>query len=152
MNPLRTKTLLTLAASLLITLASHASASWGTDLDAALAEAKTSGRHVLVNFTGSDWCGFCIKLHDEVLSGEAFQAWAGANLVLVELDFPRKKEQSAEMKARNKALKEKFEVPGFPTVVLMDGDGKVLLTEVGYGPGTGDEWLAKFKAAAGGSN
>lgn len=148
MNPFCTKTLLSAAASLVLAVASHAGANWGTDLDAVLAEAKTSGRHVLVNFTGSDWCGFCIKLHDEVLSGEAFQSWADANAILVELDFPRKKEQSAELKARNKALKEKFEVPGFPTVILLNGDGEIMHREIGFGPGSGDEWLAKFKAAA----
>jgi thioredoxin-related protein len=129
-------------------VAVETSAKWGDNLDAALAEARESGRKVLVDFTGSDWCGFCIKLHDEVLSGDAFKSWAADSLVLVELDFPRKKEQPAELKARNKVLKDKYEVPGFPTVLLLDGSGKVLHTEVGYGPGTGDEWLAKMKAAA----
>jgi protein disulfide-isomerase len=122
--------------------------AWGDNLDVALAEARESGKKVLVDFTGSDWCGFCIKLNNEVLSGDEFKNWAAENVVLVELDFPRKKEQSDELKARNKALKEKYEVPGFPTVLLIDPDGKVLHSEIGFEPGSGDPWLARVKAAA----
>lgn len=146
------KTLVSIVTALLFAPGAVAGADWGTDLKAAQAEAKAAGKHVLVDFTGSDWCGFCIKLNEEVLSTEEFKAWAADNVILVELDFPRKKVQPAGIKARNKALKEQFEVPGFPTVLLMTGDGEVVHKEVGYAPGSGGEWLGKMKAAASGSD
>ena len=144
------KLLAAVVAAVVCTAAFSAELKWSEDLDAALAVAKSSGKTVLVDFTGSDWCGYCIKLENEVLSKDAFKEWADKDLVLVELDFPRKKEQPAELKARNSALREKYEVPGYPTVILMNGDGKILHTEVGFEPGKGEEWLATMKKAAAG--
>lgn len=126
----------------------HAEPGWGDDLEAAVTEARQSGRKVLVNFTGSDWCGYCIRLKDQVFTTDAFAEWADRNVVLVEIDFPRKKQQSDETKARNAALKEKFEVPGYPTVILLNAEGSVVHKEVGFAPGSGAEWMATMQAAA----
>ncbi len=71
---------------------------------------------VLLDFTGSDWCGWCIKLQKETFSKPEFQKFAAESLVLVELDFPRGKEQSEELKKQNQELAEKFGIQGFPTL------------------------------------
>src|SRR5437899_11282386 len=73
-----------------------AEAEWMTDLRAALAKAKAEKKMVLLDFTGSDWCGWCIKFNQEVLSQSAFTDYAAKNFVLVEVDFPRKKELRSE--------------------------------------------------------
>lgn len=100
---------------------------WLTDLPKAQAKAKAEKKLVLLNFTGSDWCIWCIKLHKEVFSTKQFAAYATTNLVLVEVDFPEEKSQSAALKKANKALLEKYDPEGiFPTLVVLDGDGKKL--------------------------
>jgi len=142
----------TLPAIALLALGSgllHGEPRWSDDLETAIAKAKQSGRKVLVNFTGSDWCGYCIKLKEQVLTTEAFAEWAGRKLVLVEIDFPRRKEQTADTKARNAALKQRFEVPGYPTVILLDGEGSLVHKEVGFAPGSSAEWMETMQNAAG---
>lgn len=108
---------------------------WHTDLAKAQAKAKAENKRVLIDFTGSDWCGFCIKLHKEVFSTSEFAEYAKKNLVLVEIDFPRAKPQSAEVKAANEKLQKEYKVRGFPTLVVLDSNGKKLGEMVGYGGG-----------------
>ena len=81
-----------------------AASEWLTDLPKAQAQAKEEKKMVLLDFTGSDWCGWCIKLHNEVFSKPEFAEYARKNLVLVEVDFPRKKKLGAEQKKANEAL------------------------------------------------
>src|SRR5262245_21345988 len=83
----------------------RAELSWGTDANAALAQAKKEKKLVVLNFTGSDWCGWCIKLKKEVFDTTEFSNYTKDNLVLVEVDFPSKKKQSAELKKANDVLK-----------------------------------------------
>ena len=90
---------------------------WQTDFKAAQAQAKKEKKFLLVDFTGSDWCGWCIKLHNEVFDKEAFKSEAPKQFVLVELDFPHQKKQSDELKKQNKELSEKYNIEGFPTVL-----------------------------------
>ena|SRR5438309_6326860 len=97
---------------------------WLTDLPKAQAQAKKENKLVMLDFTGSDWCGWCIKLNKEVFSKEEFAAYAKKNLVLVEVDFPRRKELSAELTKANKALQEKYKIEGYPTLIVLNGDGK----------------------------
>ena len=78
----------------------------------------------MLDFTGSDWCGWCIKLNKEVFSKEEFADYAKKNLVLVEVDFPRRKKLSEEQKKANEALQEKYKIEGYPTLVVLNGDGK----------------------------
>ena len=125
--------------ALLFTLAALATASalaggegWSTDAKASMAKAKKDGKLVLMDFTGSDWCGWCIKLDKEVFSEKTFKEFADKNLVLLELDYPNQKPQSDAVKEQNKALKEKHAIEGFPTIILADADGKVLWKQVGY--------------------
>jgi len=97
---------------------------WLTNLEEAKKQAKAEGKDVLIDFTGSDWCGWCIRLKKEVWSTEAWKAEGPKRYVLVELDFPRKTPQSEETKAYNRALQAQFGVKGFPTIALLDSEGR----------------------------
>ncbi len=120
-------------------------AEWLTDLDKALEIAKKEKKIVLINFTGSDWCGWCIKFKKEVLSTEEFAKYADKNLVLVELDFPSKKKLSDELKKTNSALKEKYKVNGFPTFVVLNAEGKEIGRQVGYSEGGPEPFIKKLE-------
>src|SRR5690242_19664467 len=98
------KTLLALALGFVVATVSAAESGWITDAAKAQETAKAEKKLVLLDFTGSDWCGWCIKLHKEVFSTPEFEKYAKENLVLVEVDFPRKKQLSAEQKTANGAL------------------------------------------------
>jgi len=105
---------------------------WLTNYDKAIEQAKTEKKLVLADFTGSDWCGYCIKLKREVLDTPAFKQWAGPRVVLLELDFPRRKPQSAQIKQQNQQLQARYGVKGFPTVVFITPDGKEAGRIVGF--------------------
>jgi protein disulfide-isomerase len=143
------KTTIGLLALCALLQAGAAELKWLTDLPKAQAQAKKENKQVLMDFTGSDWCGWCIKFNKEVLSTPEFAAYAAKNLVLVEVDFPRKKEQSAELKKANKALGSKYKVGGYPTFVVLDKDGKEVGRQGGYSAGGPTAFIAKldgFKA------
>ena len=108
--------------------------NWEENLETALQKAKAENKAVLVNFTGSDWCQWCIKLSDEVFSKSEFEDYAEDNLILVRLDFPRSIEQSAETKLYNNQLAQRYGVQGFPTVLLFNSQGQRVL-QTGYLPG-----------------
>jgi thioredoxin-related protein len=121
-------------------------AAWQDNYEKALAQAKTENKNVLLDFTGSDWCGWCIKMVEETLSKPEFTDYAAKNLVLVEVDFPNKKQLSEETKKQNKELKEKFKAGGYPTFVLVDKDGKELGKQVGYVKGGPSAFIAKLES------
>ena len=116
------KTLIAVVSAL--ALVSATAGEWLTDLPKAQAQAKKESKLVLLDFTGSDWCGWCIKLKGEVFDLKEFKDYADKNLVLVEVDFPRKKQLSAEQKKANNALQEKYKIEGYPTIIVLNGDGK----------------------------
>ena len=119
---------------------------WLTDLAKAQEKAKTEKKMVLVDFTGSDWCPPCKALHSNVLTSEEFSTFAKDNLVLVEIDFPNKKPQSADLKKANKELAKKYEVKGYPTVIVFDSQGKQLSKKVGYDKSTtAKDYVAELK-------
>jgi len=109
-------------------------ALWMTDFEKAKALSKKSGKPVFALFTGSDWCGWCVALHNEVFSKSEFVKYAGDSLVLFEADFPRKKKLSDAEKKQNQELAEKYGIRGFPTVLILDADG-VKIAETGYQAG-----------------
>jgi thiol-disulfide isomerase/thioredoxin len=119
--------------------------SWGTDLPAALNQAQSENKLVLLDFTGSDWCGWCIKFDRDVLSTPGFAAYAQNKLVLVVVDFPRQKPQSDALKQANNQLKDRFRVDGFPTFVLLNHAGKELGRQVGYARGGPDAFIAELE-------
>ena len=143
------KLILTVAACLAIASASAAELNWLTSLPDAQAKAKADKKLVFVEFTGSDWCPPCKALHKEVLDSEEFAKEAESKYVLVELDYPRKKQQSAELIKANQELSEKYKIEGFPTVLILDANGKELYRQVGYGGDSAKAYLAKLDKAVG---
>jgi protein disulfide-isomerase len=117
---------LCLGAVLLSPACARADAAWINDLKKAQDEAKANHKLVLVDFTGSDWCGFCFQLDRAILSKPEFKDYASKNLILLEIDFPRRKALPVEIKKQNAQLAEKFQVEGFPTLVVLNGDGKAV--------------------------
>lgn len=125
--------------------AGAAEPEWLTDLPKAQAKAKAENKMVLMDFTGSAWCGWCIKFDKEVLSTPEFKDYAATNLLLVALDFPRKKPQQADLKKANEALSQKYAVDGFPTFVVLNKDGKEIGRQVGYALGGPKAFIARLE-------
>jgi protein disulfide-isomerase len=117
--------------------------AWTTDYNKALAQAKAEKKTVLLDFTGSDWCPWCQKLDKEVFDQPKFQDYAKKNLILVEVDFPKAKEQSDALKKQNQDLQDKYGIQGYPTVIVLNSDGKKV-GELGYAPGGPDAFLAEL--------
>ena len=122
--------------------------TWHTDMNKATEISKKTKKPLLLFFTGSDWCGWCIRLQKEVLKTPEFAKWAKDNVVLVELDFPRRTPQSPEIVKQNAELQQTFGVRGYPTVWLVNPikkDGKTSLEQLGstgYVAGGPSAWLA----------
>ena len=89
---------------------------WETNVNKAIEVSKKTKKPMLLFFTGSDWCGWCIRLQKEVLKTPEFASWAKQNVVLVELDYPRSKSQTNEIKQQNSQLQQIFAIQGYPTV------------------------------------
>jgi protein disulfide-isomerase len=121
-----------------------AESTWLTDLPKAQAQAKTENKIVLMDFTGSDWCPWCIKFKKEVFDTAEFKDYAAKNVVLVELDYPHKK-QDADLKKANAQLKDQYKISGFPTLVVLDKDGKEIGRQVGYAEGGPKAFIAKLE-------
>lgn len=120
--------------------------AWLTDYELAKKQATEENKTILMDFTGSDWCGWCIRLHEEVFSLPEFKDYAKENLVLLELDFPRGKRLPPDLVAQNEKLQEEFQVQGFPTILLLDGEGRPF-GRTGYqagGPTAYIEHLSEF--------
>lgn len=132
----------------LATTASHAQLAWLTDYNTALKQARSEGKLVLINFTGSDWCGWCIRLKAEVFDRPEFTAFANANLVLLEVDFPRRKAQSEQQRVNNSILQDRFRVEGYPTLVVASDSGRPMHM-LGYVPGGPGAFIAEVRKTAG---
>ncbi len=137
----RVSTMKTLRASLLLlvafalTLLPALANGWGNNYKEALATAAKENKKVLLDFTGSDWCGWCIRLKKETFDQPQFKEFADKNLILVEVDFPQGKSLAPEVKKQNDALQEKYHIEGFPTIVLLDPQGNIIKQNSGYLPG-----------------
>lgn len=121
---------------------------WQTDINKAITISSKEKKPMLLFFTGSDWCGWCIRLQKEVLKTPEFATWAKKNVVLVELDFPRNTPQSDAIKSQNAGIQQAFGVQGYPTVWFASAkqkDGKPSFTGIGntgYLAGGPAAWLA----------
>ncbi len=136
----------TLTAALAVsTSAALAAAGWDDDYDKALAKAKTEKKMVLLDFTGSDWCPWCIKLDGEVFSKADFKTYAKENLVLVEVDFPQLKPLPKHKQEKHDALSKQYDIKGFPTVLVFDAEGKKI-GQLGYTEGGPAAFIAKLEA------
>jgi len=119
--------------------------NWTINLEKAIETAKAENKAVLVNFTGSDWCKWCFKLSDEVFSQDEFKEYADANLILVKVDFPRNIPQSDQTKAYNQSLAQKFGVQGFPTIIIINDQGKPV-AKTGYQEGGAQNYINHIKS------
>lgn len=142
---------ITVFAALLVGVSAFAAKGWETDFEKAKAKAKAENKHILMDFSGSDWCGWCIKLDREVFSQEGFKTYADKNLVLFLADFPSDtSKQPDKVKKQNQKLSEQFGVRGFPTVYVLSPEGKTV-AKTGYkagGPTVYVEHLKKLIADA----
>ena len=138
--------LMALATVGLLCQATAADGEWLTDFNKAKEKAKAEKKMVLMDFTGSDWCPPCKALHKNVLSSAEFVEYAKKNLILVEVDFPTAKKQTAELKKANSELAKKFGIDGYPTIVVLDSNGKELSKNSGYGGEKPKEFIAKIEA------
>ena len=117
---------------------------WLENYTEALAAAKSLKRPVLIDFTGSDWCGWCIRLDREVFSQKAFIKYAKNDLVLLKLDFPQRKKLSEALQKQNRELAKKFGIRGFPTIVIVDAEGKEI-ARTGYQRGGAKNYVDHLK-------
>src|SRR6266436_8216203 len=117
--------LLSLVLSLSLTTAQAAPPpGWTDDYAKAVEKAKTEKKNLLLDFTGSDWCGYCMALDKEVFSTAKFKTWAKENVVLVQVDFPHNKKLTKKLQDQNEALKGQFKTGGYPTILIVDTEGK----------------------------
>lgn len=122
--------------------------NWHTDVKEAIAIGNKEHKPLLLFFTGSDWCGWCIRLQKEVLQTPEFSKWAKDNVILVELDYPRRTPQTPQVKQQNDELQQAFGIQGFPTIYFANAtnkEGKVNfqgLGKTGYVAGGPTAWLA----------
>ena len=116
---------------------------WLTDFNTAQARSQAENKLTLINFTGSDWCPPCMRLRKEVFSQPEFATYAQEKLVLLDVDFPRRKQLSPEQQAANESLARKFGIDSFPTIVMLNPDGKVI-GQLGYSPGGPNAFTAKI--------
>ena len=121
--------------------------TWTTDYKRAQEEAKASHKLLLLDFTGSDWCGFCIQLDRAILQQSQFKDYASKNLVLMEVDFPRRKAQSAETRKQNMELARRYQIEAFPTLVVVNGEGKTVWRYEGLYQGGIAAFLAELDKA-----
>ena len=141
----RTAAVVILAFAPVFSLRAAADANlWQTNYKQALAQAAKENKQVLLDFTGSDWCPYCIQMDREVLSKSQFENFASKNLVLVKLDYPRRKKLPPSEMQQNDQLQQQYSIEGYPTYVLLDSRGKEVKRVIGYvdgGPGAFIKWI-----------
>ena len=116
------------------------SAVWQVSFEKALEESASTGKPILADFTGSDWCVFCTRLKNEVFDQTEFKTWAEQNVVLLELDYPRKSTQSLDIKNQNADLAKRYQIESYPTVLFIDSSGQEI-GRTGYIKGGPASWL-----------
>lgn len=124
--------------------AAAAQLGWLTDFNAAEGRARAEEKLTLINFTGSDWCPPCMRLRKEVFSQPEFAKYAKEKLVLLEADFPRRKQLSGAQQAANDSLARKFGIVSFPTIVVLNADGAEV-GRLGYGPGGPNSFIGRIQ-------
>lgn len=144
------KFLMSVCAGVLMTASSFAGEGWLTDFEEAKKLSEKTGRTILADFSGSDWCGWCIKLDKEVFATDEFKEYAKDNLVLLLVDSPNPrgeafKKQSDEVKKQNRELIQKYGIRGFPTVLFLDKDGEVV-GRSGYQAGGPEKYISHIKS------
>lgn len=132
------------AGAALIAFTAEAKTGWLDNYEQAQKQAKAENKLLLLDFTGSDWCSWCIRLDKEVFSRPEFVEYARKNLVLMEVDFPRGKPITSRVRRQNERLADKHGIQVFPTIVVLDGNGRKL-GELGYMPGGPIAFIAELE-------
>lgn len=109
---------------------------WYTNYNQAVQEAQRTRLPIILFFTGSDWCGWCKKMQQEIFSSPEFVQSAGNSFIFVEVDFPMNKQLPPEITQQNTQLKQKYGVTGYPTLVILDYNQN-FVAESGYRAGGG---------------
>lgn len=124
---------------------SQPTSAWSDDFEQAMIEAKSTGKYVIADFTGSDWCRWCVRLEKEVFETAEFREWSDNHAILLKVDFPRNTPQSVRIKVQNKKLAQKYEkeIKGYPTILVLDPEGNVI-ARTGYVKGGPKAWLAEL--------
>jgi thioredoxin-related protein len=122
------------------------SSAWLTNITEAQRISAKENKPILIDFSGSDWCQWCKKLDAEVFSTTVFKKYAKDNLVLLLADFPMNKKQATEVKEQNTKLAKKYNIAGFPTVLLTDSKGNIIL-RTGYMAGGPKKYVDSLKLA-----
>ncbi len=117
---------------------------WIDNFEQAQKKAEAFKQPIFAFFTGSDWCGWCVRLKKEALDTKEFEKFAADNLILFEADFPRAKKISDKVKKQNDELASKYGVRGYPTVFLLDAEGKQL-GRTGYKAGGAEAYVKHLK-------
>lgn len=117
---------------------------WLTDIEVAKSRAREETKPILANFTGSDWCGWCIKLEEEVFSEDVFKDYAREHLVLLKIDFPRHSPLPENQQQANHKLAQLYQVPGFPCLLILNQEGHEL-ARTGYQPGGAEKYVEHLK-------
>ncbi len=118
--------------------------AWFTNLEKAQEVAQERNIPIFIHFTGSDWCGWCWKLEEEIYSKPIFQEYVAENMVMVKIDFPKKTKQSTEIVTYNRTLATRFGIRGFPTVQLLDPDGTPI-AQTGFQYGGPEKYIEHLK-------
>jgi thioredoxin-related protein len=118
-----------------VLLKGAAAGEWTMDYDAALKAAAENGNPIILDFTGSDWCGYCIQMQKQIFSTETWREFAADNLNMVTIDFPSNESiVPREFRKRNEILRDRFGVKGFPTYIFLEPDGKTVIGQEGADP------------------
>lgn len=126
---------------------------WENNFEQAKQTATTEHKYILLNFSGSDWCGPCIKMHKEILESDVFTKYADEHLILVNADFPRQKKNqlTKEQQKQNDALADRYNSNGsFPLTLLLTAEGKIVKSWDGFPKETADEFTNEVKLAING--
>ena len=141
------KTLIALITLIAFSHGAYAENEWLTNMSKVMEKAKNENKLILLNFTGSDWCPRCISLNKNVFAGQNFKKYTSENLVLLEVDLPKKSGKiSQEQLEYNKELAKKYRVYAYPTVIITFASGKELYREVGFN-GDSKSYLTRLKEA-----
>ena len=121
-----------------------AAEGWIADMDAAKKQAAEQKKDLMIEFTGSDWCGFCIKMEQNAFGVPSFGDFLNKNFVLFKADFPSRKQIPEDIRKQNSQLSKKYAIPGYPTVVIISPDGKEL-TRTGFIRGDVNDYLKHYQ-------
>lgn len=138
------KLLMSVLVGVVMSASAFAGEGWLTNFDEAKKLAAKTGKPILADFSGSDWCGWCMKLENEVFSQKEFKDYAKDNLILLLVDYPQNKPQTEAVKKQNQAMMATYGIRGFPTVLLLNKDGKEI-ARTGYRQGGAKDYVKYLK-------